>query len=75
MMKYSVERIEDNIALCEDDLGKTIKLRLDELPKGTREGDIIEKTENGFIIDADETQLRRKKMAEMQRNIFGKKRK
>ena len=40
-----------------------------------REGDIIEKTESGFIIDADETQLRRKKMAEMQRNIFGKKRK
>ncbi|MDD6462908.1 MAG: DUF3006 domain-containing protein [Clostridiaceae bacterium] len=75
MMKYSVERIEENVALCEDDLGKTVKLRLDELPENIREGDIIEKTENGFIIDADETQLRRKKMAEMQRNIFGKKRK
>ena len=32
MMKYSVERIEENIALCEEDLGKTIKLSLDELP-------------------------------------------
>ena len=32
MMKYSVERIEENVALCEDDLGKTVKLRLDELP-------------------------------------------
>lgn len=73
MMKYSVERIEENVALCEDDLGKTVKLRLDELPKGTREGDIIEKTENGFIIDADETQLRRKKMAEMQKKLFNKK--
>lgn len=73
MMKYSVERIEENIALCEDDLGNVLKLKLDELPKGTREGDIIEKTENGFIIDADETQLRRKKMAEMQKRLFNKK--
>lgn len=74
-MKYSIDIIEENIAVCEGDDGNVLKLKLDELPKGTREGDIIEKTENGFIIDADETQLRRKKMAEMQRNIFGKKRK
>ena len=73
MMKYSVERIEENVALCEDDLGKTVKLRLDELPENIREGDIREKTENGFIIDADETQLRRKKMAEMQKKLFNKK--
>ena len=75
MMKYSVERIEENIALCEDDLGKTIKLRLDELPENIREGEIIVRTENGYTIDSDETSARRKKMAEMQRNIFGKKRK
>ena len=74
-MKYSIDRIEENIALCEDDDGNVLKLSVDELPQEIREGDIIEKTENGFVIDADETQLRRKKMAEMQRNIFGKKRK
>lgn len=74
-MKYSVDRIEENIAICEDDDGNVLKLNVDELPQEIREGDIIEKTENGFVIDADETQLRRKKMAELQRNIFGKKRK
>ena len=74
-MKYSVDRIEENIAICEDDDGNVLKLKLDELPREIREGDIIEKRENGFVIDADETQLRRKKMAELQRNIFGKKRK
>ena len=72
-MKYSIDRIEENIALCEDDDGNVLKLNVDELPQEIREGDIIEKTENGFVIDADETQLRRKKMAELQRNIFGKK--
>lgn len=73
MMKYSVERIEENVALCEDDLGKTVKLRLDELPENIREGDIIVRTENGYNIDSDETSVRRKKMAEMQKKLFNKK--
>ncbi len=74
-MKYSIGRIEEDIAICEDYDGNVLKLSVDKLPQEIREGDIIEKTENGFVIDADETQLRRKKMAELQRNIFGKKRK
>ena len=73
MMKYSVERIEENVALCEDDLGKTVKLRLDELPENIREGEIIVRTENGYTIDSDETSARRKKMAEMQKKLFNKK--
>ena len=73
MMKYSVERIEENVALCEDDLGKTVKLRLDELPENIREGDINVRTENGYTIDSDETSVRRKKMAEMQKKLFNKK--
>lgn len=72
-MKYSVERIEEKVALCEDDLGKTVKLRLDELPENIREGDIIVRTENGYTIDSDETSVRRKKMAEMQKKLFNKK--
>ena len=72
-MKYSVERIEENVALCEDDLGKTVKLRLDELPENIREGDIIVRSENGYTIDSDETSVRRKKMAEMQKKLFNKK--
>ena len=72
-MKYSVERIEEKVALCEDDLGKTVKLRLDELPENIREGDIIVRTENGYTIDSDDTSVRRKKMAEMQKKLFNKK--
>ena len=73
MMRYSVERIEENVALCEDDLGETVKLRLEELPENIREGDIIVRTENGYTIDSDETSVRRKKMAEMQKKLFNKK--
>ena len=74
-MRYSVERIEENIVICEADDGSVLKLKLYELPQGIREGDIIDRTENGFVVNSAETESRRKKMAEMQRNIFGKKRK
>ena len=63
-MKYSIDRIEEKIAICEDDNGNILKLTLDELPQNIHEGDIIERTENGFVIDTGETQIRRKKMAE-----------
>lgn len=72
-MKYSIDRIEEKIAICEDDNGNILKLTLDELPQIIHEGDIIERTENGFVIDTGETQNRRKKMAELQKNIFKKK--
>ncbi len=72
-MKYSIDRIEEKIAICEDDDGNILKLTLDELPQNVHEGDIIERTENDFVIDAGKTQIRRKKMAELQKNIFKKK--
>lgn len=74
-MKYSVERIEENIVLCEDDDGNVVKMKIKDLPKGIREGDIIVKTENGYTADSEETELRRRKMAELQKNVFGKRKK
>lgn len=71
-MKYSIERIEENIVICEGDNGELLKLNPDILPRGFREGDIIEKKENKFIIDSDETEARKRKMAELQRNLFKK---
>lgn len=72
-MKYSIDRIEENIAVCEGDDGNVLKLKLDELPENIREGEIIVRTENGYTIDSDETSARRKKMAEMQKKLFNKK--
>lgn len=74
-MKYSVERIEENIVLCEDDDGNAVKMKLEDLPKGIREGDIIAKTDGGYTVDASETELRRRKMAELQKSVFGKRKK
>lgn len=72
-MKYSIEKIENNIAVCENDDGETLKLNLSQLPPNAKEGDILIQSDEGFTLDLDETQARRRKMAELQKNIFSKK--
>lgn len=72
-MKYSIEKIENNIAVCENDDGEAIKLELSSLPSNVREGDILMQNDKGFTLDRSETHERRRKMAELQRNIFMKK--
>ena len=71
-MKYSVDRIENGIAVCEDGEQNVINIELSLLPDGVREGDIIETTEKGFAVRRNETDERRKKLAEMQANLFKK---
>lgn len=71
-MKYFVERIENNTAICETDGGEILNMELSRLPADIREGDVIIQTENGFAVDCNETQTRRHKMAELQKNIFKK---
>jgi hypothetical protein len=71
MKKYSVDRIENGIAVCESDSGEQIKLLISELPD-VHEGDILTEDGGKYKICADETAERRKKIAELQRNIFKK---
>lgn len=72
-MKYTIDRIEDGIAVCEDENENLVKLSVCDLPDGIKEGDIIDGTDGGFAVLADETEHRRRKMAELQKSIFKKK--
>lgn len=72
MMIFSIDRIEENLAVCEDENGRQVKFELELLPKNVREGDIIRRTDDGFIIDVDEAAERRRKMAQMQKSLFKK---
>lgn len=71
-MKYTVDRIDDGYAVCEDENEKIVNFELNLLPEDVKEGNIIEKTDNGFVICSDETAERRKKMAALQNSIFTK---
>ncbi len=63
-MQYIIDRIEQNIAICEEESGNMVKLPLEELPKGSREGDVLFKINGAFQFDGEETNRRRQKMRE-----------
>ncbi len=59
MKKYSIDRIEGEIALCLSDDGKIKELALNELPKKISEGDILTFDGKEYRIDLSETAKRR----------------
>ena len=64
-MKYSVDRIENDIAVLEDITTKEkIELNINYLPKKIKEGTILEKKDDSFIIDEEEENVRRKRIVE-----------
>ncbi len=73
-MKYSVDRIENGIAACEDENGNMQAFPVSDLPAGLGEGDIFTAEDGVFAISADETAERKNKIADLQKNIFTKKR-
>lgn len=63
-MQYTVDRIEEGIAVCEDENGEQIKLCASQLPEGAKEGDILSQEPEGWRLDLEETGRRRQKMRE-----------
>jgi len=57
----SVDRIYDNIALCEDENRNIIKIPLSKLPGNVREGSVIRSVDGVYALDGDEEARRRRK--------------
>ncbi len=72
-MKYSVDRIEDGIAVCEDEFGNFEKFTIADLPIDIAEGDMFSLCDGEFKSLEDETAIRKKKIAALQKSIFAKK--
>ena len=63
-MYYSVDRIEENTAVLEDDNGKRRSISLLLLPEDTKECDVLFEDENGVLVKDDEEKERRQKLIE-----------
>ncbi len=62
-MKYSIDRIENNIAVLENIENKEKKeIDITLLPKGYREGSIVILRNDKYELDLDEEEIRRKRM-------------
>ena len=71
-MKYSVDRIEEGFAVCEDEAGDIKTFSLNDLPEDIKESTLFTIVDGGIEILSDETAERRAALAQKQRNIFKK---
>lgn len=69
-MKYIIDRLEEGIAVCENELKKLISIPKDLLPDGLKEGDVLEEQEGRFLRDEQGTEARRKEMRKKLLDLF-----
>lgn len=62
-MKYAIDRLNDNFALCQDiETGEFKEIPIELLEAGTKEGDIIFLNDGKYIKDAQLEAERRKSL-------------
>lgn len=64
-MKWIIDRIENNIAVCEINNGTTIDVNLNALPKEIKEGDVL-----NISVDKAETENRKEKISKLMNDLF-----
>ena len=69
-MKYIIDRLEEGIAVCENELKKLISIPKDLLPDGLKEGDVLEEQEGRFLRVEQGTEARRKEMRKKLMDLF-----
>ena len=64
-MKYSVDRIEENIAVLEElDTGNIIEVPASKLPHFIADGTIVRYDNDEYVVDKDEEDIRRNRIRE-----------
>ena len=73
VLKYTVDRIEEGFAVCEDENGRMVNVEIATLPVDVREGDIISLENGKAVILEDETHERRRMIQQKRKDIFKRK--
>mgnify|MGYP003100546725 FL=1 len=69
-MKYIIDRLEECLAICENEQKEMISIPLAQLPKAIKEGDIIYEAEGIYSIDKEGTEERRRNMRNKLMGLF-----
>lgn len=64
-MKWIIDRIENNIAVCELENGEMLDVKISALPKGIKEGDVIK-----LSVDETETNERKERINKLMNSLF-----
>lgn len=65
-----VDRITEGFAVCEQPDKTTIHIPLTQLPAEIKEGDCLQKTEDAYTIDTEQTTLRRQQNQALFRSLL-----
>jgi len=69
MKRYTIDRIEDGFAVCEDENGAHERFPASVMPEGAREGDCLRFIRGRFFIDGAETRRRREYIRLLSRKV------
>lgn len=69
-MKYIIDRFEENIAICENEVGIIIQFKRERLPKEASEGDVIILQNEIFSIDKAETKKRKIEIEALMKELW-----
>ena len=73
MKHYTLDRVEGEIAVLQDDNRKSYEFPAADLPPNIHEGDCLYILKSGgFVVDKDETESRREKNRKLQEMLFKK---
>lgn len=73
MKQLIIDRFEGKYAICEDEEQRYFAIETAELPEGAEEGIVLKITDEGeLLLDQEETQARRERIAMKQRRAFGR---
>ena len=69
-MRYIIDRIEGNIAVCEDENGKMIEIDILKLPQNIKEGDCIKLENSNYVKDEKYTEERKENLKKRMNNLW-----
>lgn len=73
MLRVTVDRLEGKFAVCELPDGIIIRLVLEHLPEGTREGSVIDVEDDGTaVLNQDAMAERKEELLKLQNEVFTK---
>lgn len=72
-MKLTVDRIEENVAVCQTQDGEIIEIEVAKFITLPKDGDLVEEIENGmYKVLVEETQKEKDEISERFLNLFKK---
>lgn len=70
-MKYIIDRIENNIVICENQENKKMEnFKIEQFPKEIKDGDIVILENGEFRIDKQETKTKKQEIEELMKKLM-----